>query len=231
MTIYGYARCSTNETKQNIDRQVRELRELGATDETIYTEYESGTKVNRVELNRLLDVVQQGDTIVCTEVSRITRSTKQLIDVIELVQNKHIRLIIKNTITIDCTSGELDPMTKAFLQMSGIFAELERNMISQRVKSGMNNARAKGKQIGRKETTIADIPFIFTKHYDKYKINQQDKDAGRKPEDRRGVNLKELMAITSLSKNTIYKYVKLMESEQKDNANIEVKSIENRHPL
>ena len=44
MTIYGYARCSTDETKQNIDRQIKELKELGATKETIYLEYESGTK-------------------------------------------------------------------------------------------------------------------------------------------------------------------------------------------
>ena len=81
--IYGYARCSTNEKKQDIQRQVKELKELGATDETIYTEYESGTKANRVELKRLLDTVQQGDTIVVSEVSRISRSTKQLIDIIE----------------------------------------------------------------------------------------------------------------------------------------------------
>lgn len=59
MTIYGYARCSTDETKQNIDRQIRELKELGATRENIYLEYESGTKVDRVELNRLLQTVQK----------------------------------------------------------------------------------------------------------------------------------------------------------------------------
>ncbi|MCC3865612.1 recombinase family protein, partial [Terrisporobacter petrolearius] len=57
--IYGYARCSTNESKQDINRQIRELIELGATKETIYKEYQSGTKINRVELNRLLDTVQQ----------------------------------------------------------------------------------------------------------------------------------------------------------------------------
>lgn len=75
---YGYARCSTNETLQDIDRQKRELRKLGVeTDERIYCEYESGTKLNRPELNKLLDIVTQGDTIVTTEVSRLTRSTSQ----------------------------------------------------------------------------------------------------------------------------------------------------------
>jgi len=79
--IYGYARCSTNEKLQDINRQVRELKQQGATDKTIYLEYESGTKEDRAELSKLLDVVRPGDTIIATEVSRITRSTKQLLTV------------------------------------------------------------------------------------------------------------------------------------------------------
>ena len=76
MTIYGYARCSTNESKQDINRQIRELKELGATDETIYFEHRSGTKRDRIEFNKLLDKVVPGDTIVTTEVSRLSRSTQ-----------------------------------------------------------------------------------------------------------------------------------------------------------
>ena len=76
--IYGYARCSTNEKQQDINRQVRELKQQGAQDDTVYLEYESGTKENRAELNKLLRIVAPGDTIVATEVSRITRSTTQL---------------------------------------------------------------------------------------------------------------------------------------------------------
>ena len=73
---YGYARCSTNETKQDITRQQRELKEMGA--EHIYTEYASGTKSDREELAKLLAAVREGDTICVLEVSRLTRSTKQL---------------------------------------------------------------------------------------------------------------------------------------------------------
>ncbi len=137
--IYGYARCSTNEDMQDINRQVRELKRHGATEETIYKEYESGTKINRVELERLLNSVKSGDTIYATEVSRITRSTKQLCDIIELAKEKQIKLVL-GTFVIDC-SKELDPMTEGMLKMMGVFAELERNMISQRVKSGMENAK------------------------------------------------------------------------------------------
>ena len=158
--IYGYARCSTNEKLQDINRQVRELKQMGATDETMYLEYESGTISNRIELNRLLECVTQGDTILATEVSRITRSAKQLCEIIEFAKNEHIKLVFGSFI-VDCIN-ELDPLTEGMIKMMGVFSELERNIISQRVKSGMENARAKGKLIGRHKTTINDIPKCFS---------------------------------------------------------------------
>ena len=113
--IYGYARCSTNEKLQDINRQVRELKQRGATETTIYLEYESGAKEDRAELNKLLNVLQPQDTLIATEVSRITRSTKQLCEIIELAKNKHIKLILGNFV-VDC-SKELDPMTEGMLKM------------------------------------------------------------------------------------------------------------------
>lgn len=166
--IYGYCRCSTNETKQDISRQERELKALGVTDKkNIYKEYESGTKINRVELNRLLDIVQNGDAIVSTEVSRITRSTKQLCEIIELAKIKHLKLIF-GSFVVDC-SKELDAMTEGMLKMMGVFSEIERNMISQRVKSGVANARAKGKIVGRPIITIDKVPTKVKDIYDLYK--------------------------------------------------------------
>lgn len=193
--IYGYARCSTNEKSQDINRQVRELKQQGATDTTIYLEYESGTKINRAELEKLLNIVQPCDTIVATEVSRITRSTKQLCDIIELAKEKHLKLVLGNFV-VDC-SKELDPMTEGMLKMMGVFSELERNIISQRVKSGMENAKAKGKTIGRPPTTIDDIPGIFYKHYPKYKKGE--------------INKKDFSRLCSLSYPTIYKYLRMVE--------------------
>ena len=193
--VYGYARCSTNEDLQDITRQVRELKQQGATDETIYMEYESGTKINRAELAKLLNVVKEGDTIYATEVSRITRSTKQLCDIIELAKEKQIKLVL-GTFIVDC-SKELDPMTEGMLKLMGVFAELERNMISQRVKSGMEHAKAKGKIVGRPATTENNIPNIFYKHYPKYKKGE--------------INKKELSRLCSLSYPTIYKYLNIVE--------------------
>ena len=159
--VYGYARCSTNEDRQDIDRQRRELRKMGATDETIYFEYASGRKDDRIELMKLLSVIEEGDTLCSTEVSRLTRSTKMLCDLIEIVKNKKIQLIIQGGLTIDCRSGVIDPFTEGMLKMWGVFAEIESNLISQRVKSGMENARAKGVHCGRVKTSIENIPPIF----------------------------------------------------------------------
>ena len=166
--IYGYARCSTNETKQDITRQTRELKEMGVSKENIFFEYESGTNTSRVELNRLLELVKEGDTIVTSEVSRITRSTRQLCDIIEVARQKSLKLVI-GTFIVDCTKGELDPMTEGMLKMMGVFAEMERNMISQRVKSGMSHAKAKGKHVGRPKKTVDDIPKKFMDAYKLYK--------------------------------------------------------------
>ena len=90
--VYGYSRCSTNENKQDITRQIRELEEQGVKRDNIYFEYASGIKEDRTELKKLLAVVKEGDIIVATEVSRITRSTKQLCEIIEFAKVNHIKL-------------------------------------------------------------------------------------------------------------------------------------------
>ena len=195
--IYGYCRCSTNETKQDVNRQKRELMEMGAVDSTIYMEYESGTKINRPELIKLINTVKEGDTIVVTEISRITRSTKQLCDIIDTVKTKRLKLIIKNSVTLDCSKGDnIDPMTNAFLQMAGVFAELERNMICDRVNSGIANARAKGIKLGRPLLTVNDIPDKVKKLFPKYRKGELTKTDYAK--------------LCDISRPTLDKYIALM---------------------
>ena len=197
-TIYGYARCSTNEWMQDINRQKRELCRLGVTDEKyIYWEYESGVKVDRPELNKLLDIVQPGDTIIATEVSRLTRSTSHLCSLLELVREKRLKLII-GSFVVDCTQNEIDPMTKGMLMMWGVFAEMERDIISQRVRSGMQNAKAKGVKIGRPETTVDNIPSQFFKLYNRYQNKL--------------LTITEMARIMQCSRATIYKYIGIVES-------------------
>lgn len=191
---YGYARCSTNDNKQDIERQVRELKAAGA--QSLFVEYEHGDADEKKQLALLLERATPGDEIITTEVSRLSRSTKQLCEMIERIQKKKLKLEILGSITIDCRSGELDPMTKAFVQMSGIFAELELSMIRARVRSGMANAKAKGAKIGRPKTTAEEIPSIFYRHYPAFK-------EGR-------LNVSELARVCNLSRTTVYKYISLL---------------------
>ncbi len=197
--IYGYARCSTNEKLglQDISRQYRELEKMGVKKENIFSEYESGTKTERIQLNKLLQVVSRGDTIVSTEASRITRSVKQLLEILEFAKTKQIKLIL-GTFSVDFTKDMPDPMTLATVQLMGVFSELERNIISERVKSGMENARAKGKQIGRKIVTIDDIPETFKKYYVLYKEKRITKEM--------------LSSLCKISYPTCIKYCKMIEN-------------------
>ena len=192
--IYGYARCSTNESKQDINRQIRELKAAGA--EEIFFEYEHGDAAVKEQLTSLLNTAHEGDTIITLEVPRLARSTKQLCEIIERVRVQKLRLVIVGSITVDCTKGELDPMTNAFIQMSGVFAELELRIIRARVKSGMANAKAKGARIGRPPLTKDDIPQVFYRHYPAYKNRQ--------------LNLSELARVCDMSRTTIYKYIGLL---------------------
>lgn len=194
--IYGYSRCSTNENKQDINRQIKELKNHKA--DKIFFEYIHGDSKDKPQLSLLLDTVKEGDTIITVEVSRLARSTKQLCEIIDIVKDKKICLEVINSIRVDCRSGHLDPMTNAFIQMSGVFAELELMMIRERVKSGMANAKNKGKQIGRPKMTIDDIPDSFYKHYNSYKEGL--------------LNISELSRVSNLSRNTVYKYIKKIES-------------------
>jgi hypothetical protein len=109
------------------------------------------------------------------------------------VKAKQLRLVILNSITVDCRDGKIDPMSQAFIQMSGVFSELELSMIRERVRSGMENAKAKGKHVGRRPTTREDIPPIFYKHYPTYMAGQ--------------INVSEFARLCGMSRPTIYKYL------------------------
>lgn len=192
----GYSRCSTNEGKQDINRQVRELKEAGA--DVVYMEYEHGDAKVKSQQQAMFADAEPGDTIIVLEVSRLARSTQQLCEIIELIREKHLRLVIVGSITLDCRDGQADPMSEAFLQMAGVFSQLELAMIRARVRSGMANAAAKGVKIGRPQVTADNIPATFLRHYPAYKKGQ--------------LNVSELARVCGLSRTTVYKYIDLLES-------------------
>ena len=191
---FGYARCSTNEDKQDINRQIRELKAAGA--EEIIFEHEHGDSKVKQQQALMFERAQAGDTVITLEVSRLARSTQQLCDIIDIISAKRMRLIIVGSITLDCRTGKPDPMSEAFLQMAGVFSQLELAMIRARVRSGMENARAKGKPIGRPRTTKDDIPPAFYRHYPAFAAGQ--------------MNVSELARVCGLSRPTVYKYLKMI---------------------
>lgn len=194
--IYGFARCSLAEERgQDIHRQVRELKLAGA--EEIVLEREHGDAKVKKNLDMLLQTAEPGSTIIVTEVSRLSRSTQQLCEIIGIIKEKCMRLVIIGSITVDCRDGQIDPMSQAFIQISAVFAELELSILRARVRSGMANAAAKGKHIGRPQITKEDIPAIFYRHYPSYV-------AGK-------LNVSELARVCGLSRPTVYKYLALME--------------------
>jgi len=198
-TIHGYARCSTSDSKQDIDRQVRELKAAGA--ERIWLEYEHGDAAVKDQQEAMLEATKPGDTIIVSEVSRLARSVRQLCAVIDYIRDKHLCLVILGSITMDCRMDTPDPMTEAFLQIAGVFSQLELSMIRQRVKSGMANAKAKGKQIGRPATTFDQIPAQFFRYYSLFQTGH--------------LSLTELARLADISRPTAYKYIRIINDKRR----------------
>ena len=194
--VYGFARCSLAEEKgQDLRRQTRELEAAGA--EEIITEREHGDAKVKPQLDFLLEHIEPQSTLIVTEISRLSRSVSQFCGILDIVKEKHLRLVVIGSITVDCRNGEIDPMSTAFLQMASIFSELELSMLRSRVKSGLENAREKGKRLGRKPVTKDDIPAIFFRHYPAFA-------AGK-------MNVSELARVCDISRPTVYRYLKLLE--------------------
>ena len=195
---YGYARESTNEEKQDISYQVKFLKDHGVADENIYKEFASGAKEDRIEYNKLINQLKPRDSIYVTEISRLSRSTKQLIEMINYVKGNHLQLVV-GSLNVDCRENELDPMVKGMLQLMSVFAELERDIISQRVKEGMKNAE----NVGRPIFSEKNIPDKFYKYYTQFvngKLSKSD-----------------FAKILEVSRPTLDKYIDFVENK-KDNS-------------
>ena len=141
--IYGYARVSTAD--QNLDRQKDALNKYGI--DKLFCEKISGTKKNRPELDMMLRTVDEGDTIVIESLSRLGRSVKNLAELMELFNEKKIRLIsLKETIDTTSSTGRL-----LFTILSSL-AQFERDVLVERTQEGLSAARARGRCGGRPKT-------------------------------------------------------------------------------
>lgn len=227
MTMYyGYVRIST--AKQNIDRQIRNIKEVYPT-VTIVQEVYTGTNIyNRKELNKLLKVVKTGDTIVFDSVSRMSRNAEEGFELYEKLYNKGINLVflkephintdtykqaLTNNVPLTGTNVDfileginkyLMALAKEQIKLAFGQAEKEVKDLQQRTKEGINTARLNGKQIGQvKGSKLTTKKSISAKE----QIQKYSKDFNGT------LNDTDTMKLVGISRVTYYKYKKELKKE------------------
>ncbi|MES1053424.1 recombinase family protein [Bacillus thuringiensis] len=150
---FGYMRVST--VDQNLDRQEQQLRDAGC--ERIFFEKVTGTKRDRPELNRMLEFLRQGDTVVVTDLTRLSRSTKDLIEIAELISLKGANLKSLKEAWLDTTTAHGKMLFTVF---AGI-AQFERDLTSERTKEGILAAKKRGKYPGRPKTDEEKVNYAL----------------------------------------------------------------------
>lgn len=157
--IYGYARVSRED--QNLEMQIDALE--SANVDQIFTDVVSGIVYTRPELKKLIDVLQAGDTIVVWKFDRLSRSIKDLIFLLDLIQKKGAKWV---SISEGLDSSK--PMDKMMINLVGILAENERDNIIQRTLCGLENAKRKGVVLGRpKSLSEKQIEFVRKSYFNK----------------------------------------------------------------
>jgi DNA invertase Pin-like site-specific DNA recombinase len=141
--LVGYARVSTQD--QSLDRQIDALEAAGVDKRNIYQEKITGTKKDRPELIRMIGELQTKDTVICVELSRISRSTKDLLEIVEQIGMKgaDIQSLKENWINTTTAHG------KMFFTFIAGMNQFERDIISERTKEGLKAAKARGRRGGR----------------------------------------------------------------------------------
>lgn len=153
--IVGYVRVSTVE--QNESRQLITMEKYNV--EKVFSEKVSAKDTNREELNKMLEFVREGDTIVIHDFSRLARSTKDLLHIVELLENKKVNLISAKE-NIDSST----PTGKLMLTMIGAINEFERTNMLERQREGIAIAKEQGKYKGRKEVKIDNFEEYYTRY-------------------------------------------------------------------
>jgi DNA invertase Pin-like site-specific DNA recombinase len=141
--LIGYARVS--KADQNLDRQIDALINAGVDKRNIYQEKITGTKKERPELTKLINDLMDGDIIIIAELTRISRSTKDLFDIIGKIQEKKADIKSLKETWIDTTT----PQGKLMFTIFAGLSQFERDLISQRTKEGLEASNARGRKGGR----------------------------------------------------------------------------------
>jgi DNA invertase Pin-like site-specific DNA recombinase len=176
--LIGYARCSTAE--QSLDLQSDALKAAGCT--KMFSEKASGKNADRPELENALEYMREGDTLVIYKFDRLSRSTKDMLNIAEKLKERGINL---KSLSDDIDTSS--PYGQFFFTICAAFGQLEREMIASRTKAGLSAAKARGRVGGRKELVTKDKAVTAKKMLDE------------------GMNGAEVARVVGLSKATMYR--------------------------
>ncbi|SDO18547.1 Site-specific DNA recombinase [Paenibacillus sp. yr247] len=148
--LFGYARVSSVE--QNLDRQTDELHKNGVRDENLFMDKMTGATLERPGFDALQQRLREGDVVITESLSRLSRTTTDLLNIINDWQQRGITYIsLKESIDFSTSTGKL------ILSVMASISEFERNMIRDRVKEGIASARSRGRVGGRKPTDKSKV--------------------------------------------------------------------------
>lgn len=183
--LIGYARVSTD--GQKLDRQIDMLIKYGVDKRNIYKEKITGTKIDRPQLNKMIDELQKGDIVVIADLTRVSRSSKDLLMIIDKIKEKEACIkSIKDT-WLDTTSE--NPYNDFLLTVMSGLSQLERDLISQRVKEGLASAKARGRVGGRPSKRNEKSNTVLLLYKEGYKIS-------------------DIVKQTGISRTTVYRIIK-----------------------
>jgi DNA invertase Pin-like site-specific DNA recombinase len=190
--LFGYARVSTKE--QNLERQLVQLKEVGCN--VIYQDKMTGANLERTELQELLSILNTGDEILVTDLTRISRSTKDLFELVEIIKDKGAALRSLKDTWLDTRSD--NPYSEFLLTIMAGVNQLERDLLKMRQREGIELAKKEGKYLGRVKKyhkKHAGINYALKL----YKEGQ--------------MTVKQICEITSVSRAALYRKIKEVEQE------------------
>ncbi len=205
MKKVGYMRVSTG--KQNLDRQYENFKKLGILDKDIYEDKATGTNFERLGFNYMKRALEKGDILVISSLDRLGRNAKELKEQWEYFKNNEISVQVLDmpSLNLDYSDEKMKPITNL---INGIIfeifawkAESDRIQIVERTKQGLEQARKKGKKLGRPKVEITED---FIEVWKKWKRGEIEKTV-------------DAMRISETSKSTFYRFNKFLESEAKNN--------------
>ena len=180
--VIGYARCSTAD--QNLDWQLDALTKNGC--ERIYQEKVTGTRKERLELNRMLDALREGDTVLVCELTRLSRSTKDLFELVERINACGADIRSLKEAWLDTTT----PHGKLLFTISAGISQFERDLTHERTMDGLAAARARGRLGGRPKVDEKKIQQAMAMY------------------DGNCIPIKDILETTGISRATLYSYLK-----------------------